>query len=371
MPALSRHRSLFAALGLALLLGGCAYAPGLYMARGTPMPEAAAEEPPPPPNALIPITPQLIREQQAAAPARSADALQVLLQPPQPYTVGPSDVLGIVVWGHPDINLPASGGTVGEAAAGYLVGPQGDIQFPFLGSVPVAGLNEAQVRERLATGLARFIKDPQLTVRIAAYRSARVYLDGEVRNPGLQAVNDVPMTLPEALARAGGFTPNANRSAIAITRQGRTYAVDLPRLTAEGVNPSQLLLAAGDMVRVFSREDAKVFVMGEVLRPSATPMRFDGRLNLNEALGESGGLNPGSANASQIYVLRSRSGQDAQIFHLNASTPVAYALAEGFQLQPRDVVFVDPAPLVRWNRVISLLLPSAQAVNVTRDATGN
>ena len=43
---------------------------------------------------------------------------------------------------------------------------------------------------------------------------------------------------------------------------------------------------------------------------------------------------------------------------------MAYALAEGFELKARDVVYVDPVPLVRWNRVISLILPSAQVVNV-------
>ncbi|MOA47334.1 hypothetical protein D3C78_1699600 [compost metagenome] len=110
--------------------------------------------------------------------------------------------------------------------------------------------------------------------------------------------------------------------------------------------------------------------MGEVSRPLAHPLR-NGRLTLNEALGEAGGINATSADPRQIYVVRSAAqDQDqAKIFHLDASSPMAYALAEGFELQSRDVVYVDPVPLVRWNRVISLILPSAQAVNVTRDAT--
>ena len=50
---------------------------------------------------------------------------------------------------------------------------------------------------------------------------------------------------------------------------------------------------------------------------------------------------------------------------------MGYALAEGFELNPRDIVFVDPVPLVRWNRVISLVLPSAQALSTTKSIVTN
>jgi polysaccharide export outer membrane protein len=132
------------------------------------------------------------------------------------------------------------------------------------------------------------------------------------------------------------------------------------------VNPNRILLENGDLITVHSREERKVFVMGEILRPSALLMR-NGRLTLNEALGESGGPNLNTANTSQIYVIRGTSQEDAPaIFHLNACTPSALALAETFPLQARDVVYIDPVPLVNWNRVVSLILPSAQVLNTSR-----
>jgi polysaccharide export outer membrane protein len=184
-----------------------------------------------------------------------------------------------------------------------------------------------------------------------------------VRTPGLQMVNDIPMTLPEALHRAGGFTAEADRSSVTVSRSGITTFVDLPRLSALGINPNNILLAPGDLVRVLSREDAKVYVMGEVTRPAAQSLR-NGRLTLNQALGEAGGVSTTTGDPRQIYVVRTATGGEPEIFHLDASAPVSYVLAEGFELKARDVVYVDPAPLVRWNRVISLILPSAQVVNV-------
>jgi len=328
----------------------------------------------PPPGALLSITPELIRQQRAAQSTEVGQDVKRLFGVPKPYTIGPGDVLNIVVWGHPELALAPAGATLttdasGLAAVGngYNVSPDGLIQFPYVGNVKLGGLTENEARDLLATRLAKFFKDPQITLRIQAYRSGRVYVDGEVRTPGLQAVNDIPMTLPEALNRAGGLLPTADRSAIAITRNGNTAMVNLQQLTAQGINPTSILLGSGDLVRVLSREESKVYVMGEVLRPVAQPLR-DGRLTLNQALGESGGISPVSGNPRQIYVVRNDADGNAEIYHLDARSAVAYALAEGFELKARDVVYVDPAPLVNWNRVISLILPSAQVVNVSREA---
>ena len=266
---------------------------------------------------------------------------------------------------------------------GYNVSPDGLIQFPLLGTFKIAGLTENLARQEMTRRLSKFLKDPQITLRVQAYRAGRVYVDGEVRNPGLQAINDIPMTLPEAISRAGGLTAIADRATVAVTRKGATTLVNMSQLAMLGVNPSRIMLAAGDLVRVGSREDTKVYVLGEVTKPMTLPLR-NGRLTLNEALGEAGGVNAVSGDPRQIYVVRSRdedmgglafaNGDNVatptspEIYHLDASSPTAYALAEGFELKSRDVVFVDPVPLVLWNRVISLILPSAAVVNSTNSA---
>jgi len=327
----------------------------------------------PPPGVLRSITPELIQAiQREARQANTLAALQPLFGQAGAYTIGAGDVVHINVWGHPELELPAAG--QGGVSNGFNVSPDGLIQFPLVGTIKIAGLTENQARLALGEALKRYIVEPQITLRVASYRAGRVYMDGEVRTPGLQAINDVPMTLPEALSRAGGLTATADRSQVFITREGVTTPINLLSLSQRGINPAQILLKNNDLVRVAHRDDAKVYVMGEVVRQAALPLR-NGRLSLNEALGESGGINPTSGDPKQIFVIRSRASQPAdsaggqlpEIFHLDARSPMGYALAEGFELQARDVVYVDPVPLVRWNRVISLILPSARAVNVTRD----
>ena len=360
---------------------GCSYAPGLTMGGALPTSTAqanastsraaGAEVDAPPPGALLSITPELIRQERSARVTDVGQDVKRLFDEAKPYLIGPGDVLNIVVWDHPELAIvPAGSSSTADASSltsvgnGYNVSPAGLVQFPYVGNLKLGGLTEYEARDLLTTRLSKYLKDPQVTVRIQAYRSGRVYVDGEVRNPGLQPVTDIPMTLPEAINRAGGFTATADRSTIAISRNGSTTAINLPQLTELGINPSRILLRSGDLVRVLNRDDSKVYVMGEVTRPLAQPLR-NGRLTLNEALGEAGGVSPVSGDPRQIYVVRGAPDGQTQIFHLDARSPVAYALAEGFELKARDVVYVDPTSLVRWNRVISLILPSASVVNST------
>lgn len=369
-----------------LILSACAYAPGMYVGKTATDTDAArnawsitqarsdaAAPDAPPPGSLIAINPELLRQQRASRSADIAPEVKKLFDLPKPYLIGPGDVLNIMVWDHPELTITPAGSLATDASSlssvgnGYNVSPQGLVQFPYVGTLKLSGMTEYDARELLIQRLSKFIKDLQITVRIQSYRSGRVYMDGEVRLPGLQSVNDIPMTLPEALGRAGGFTATADRSAIAITRNGSTAMVNLPLLTASGINPSSILLGNGDLVRVLAREESKVFVLGEVLRPNTQTLR-DGRLTLNEALGESGGVNQNSGDPRQIFVIRAGNTAQPEIYHLDAHSPAAYALAEGFELQARDVVYVDPVPVVRWNRVISLILPSALAVSTTRSA---
>jgi polysaccharide export outer membrane protein len=361
---------LAALLFIATTVGGCAVAPGMRMFATTSETQDADEGGTS--QQLQRITPELIR-QMASQASDLAPQMAPLMGSVAPYKIGLGDLLTVQLPDHPDLQAalaPAAGGT-GAAdgfspGGGILVRHDGTIQFPFIASLHVAGLTENQARDQLAQALSRYLRNPQVQLRVSSYRSQRIYIDGEVRNPGIIAIGDLPLTLPDALSRSGGISATGDTSNMVLTRNGKSYPINLPLLTQQGINPMDLLLQSRDVLRVASKEESKIFVIGEIQRPAALLMH-QGRMTLNEAIGESNGLNPATSNAGQIYVVRTTAADDTQpmVYHLEARSPAALVLAEKFILKPRDVVFVDPVPLATWNRVINLILPGAAAVTTT------
>ncbi|WP_028218313.1 polysaccharide biosynthesis/export family protein [Paraburkholderia oxyphila] len=323
-----------------------------------------------PAGSLIEITRELVEKERAERPVGVPTDVKALFATPTPYEVGPGDILSIVVWDHPELNMPGAGGGPDSSGAssvtqGYTVDTNGFIQYAYIGPLKVAGLTEMGVRDALADKLAKYVRQPQVTVRIQTYRSKRVYLDGEVKTPGVQVLNDMPMTLPEAINRAGGFTDKSDRSRVAVTRGDSTVVVDMPDMIRKGANPDRIILRDGDLVRVYAAADSKVFVIGEVQRPGGVEFN-NGRMSLNQALGDAGGVSQVSGDASQVYVVRGRDASKPQVYHLDASSAAAMATADAFELKPNDVVFVDASPLVKWSRVIGLILPATQAAAAGR-----
>lgn len=281
------------------------------------------------------------------------------------YLVAPGDVLRITVWEHPELTNPSG---TNEELSGRVVNTDGSLFFPYVGVTQAAGRTVQQIRQQITRGLAPVIRAPKVDVSVMQYRGQRVFVSGQVRNPGLQQVTDVPPDLADILARAGGVTEEADLGAVLVTRGSAQARVDLEAMYYRGDLRANLRLRHGDIVNVPQRQAARVYVTGEVLRPQRLLMPR-GALTLADALADSGGLSPTAADASQIYVIRDEPGGRPVIYHLDARSPEALLLADRFHLRSRDVVYVDAAPVVRWARLISNILPSATVLRETLNDT--
>lgn len=316
---------------------------------------------------LVPITPQLVTAQQAAAAAPVIPPA-LLDYHPQAYHIGPGDTLYITVWDHPELTSPA-GSQQESSANGRLVRSDGTLYYPYIGQMKVEGMTIEQARQAIASKLAHWIKNPMVDISVANYSSQHVVVEGALVKSGTQSLTTVPLTLGEAIANAGVDNQNANLSDVVLTRGGQAYHLDMSGYAGKGGPVGNIYLEAGDRVLVPYNDAQKVFVMGEVTRPQA--LRFKTSvITLTQALGDAGGLNEVTSKG-MIYVVRGafdKNGHTTQrptVYQLDLKSPAAFALADGFDVKPGDVVFASAAGVTRWNRFLSQLLPLTSALSAT------
>jgi len=354
-------------VAIALLLGGCAYAPGGYIsdrAETAPIDELVDIEP---------ITFGLIRSQEArVVPPDLRHASEELVREidDYDYRIGRGDILAVIVYDHPELTIPA-GSERSPAESGNTVHSDGTIFYPYIGRVHVEGRTLSEVRDVIARDLAAFITDPQVEVRVAEFNSQKVQVTGEVREPGRQPITHVPLTVLDAIGNAGGLTDHANWHEVRLTRDGEEIRLSLYDMLARGELAQDRLLRDGDVLHVPDTAGQQVFVMGEVGSPRRLPLGR-GELTLMDALAEAGSYNEARADASGIFVIRRAppdSDKLATVYQLDARHAAALMLGAEFELEPMDIVYVTTTPLGRWNRVVSELLPTITAIYQTTRAT--
>ena len=271
------------------------------------------------------------------------------------YRIAQGDVLSIVLVGYPDMNKASE--------TGYPVDQQGYVQFPLIGRIKASGMSVPQFTATLQSKLQRYLKysDPQ--VQIINYRGNKFFIDGEVSKPGEFAINDAPVSLYSAISMAGGATPTGDSNSLVLNRNGRNYNIGLQALRQIGSSGNQIYLQDGDSIHVNSQDRNRVYVLGEFGQVKPVSILEQG-LSLAQVIGESQGLNSFTANAAKIYVVRDNVGYSStNIYYVDMQSLTSFPLANRFEMQPNDIVYVDPTGLTRWNRVISAILPSTSAIN--------
>ncbi|CAM0660785.1 Periplasmic protein Wza involved in polysaccharide export, contains SLBB domain of the beta-grasp fold [Acinetobacter baumannii] len=221
------------------------------------------------------------------------------------YRLSSGDVLSIQLWAYPEITPPVNNVNNEQSvqANGYPIDQSGYIQFPLVGRYKAAGKTLTQVNRELRSQLAHFLKNPDVIVRVLSYEGQRFSVQGSVTKGGQFYLSDQPVSIYTALGLAGGVSDKGDNTYIQLIRNGRTYNLNTIELEKAGYSLHKLLVQPNDTIYVSTRENQKIYVMGESGKNQALPMRDQG-MTLTDALGESLGINPLSASASRIYVVR-------------------------------------------------------------------
>ncbi|MBY0495999.1 MAG: polysaccharide biosynthesis/export family protein [Cyanobacteria bacterium] len=232
-------------------------------------------------------------------------------QQPTNYIVGPQDVLTITVFDQEDLT------------GKYPVDADGSFTFPLIGRVQAGGLTlrqlESQMKKQLKDGA--IFKDPQLSVAVESYKSQKIHMVGEVRNPGTYPLTG-DMSLIEAIARAGSTMPTASGEALIVRAKSGSQTtgpvmpngndtevttVDLKELQS-GALSQNVTLKDGDTIFVPRAET--IYVFGQVKNPGAYPVQRS--TTVLQALSLAGGVNERGA-IGRIKIVRIEKGKTVEI----------------------------------------------------------
>ena len=251
----------------------------------------------------------------AALMIAAAFAAAAVAQPAADYVIGPPDVLTVQVFDQQDLS------------GKYTVEADGSFSFPLIGRIKAGGMTlrgfETELKRQLADG---YFKNPSVSVSVEQYRSQRVFVMGEVRQPGPVALTG-GMTLIEALARAGSTLPTASGEvSIVRAESGRAGLAGPPQGTQQELQPDleggseifrasirdlesgtlsqNLQLRDGDTIFVPRAES--VYVFGHVKNPGAYGVQKN--TTVLQALSLAGGLTENAA-MNRIQIIRIENGQ--------------------------------------------------------------
>jgi len=262
------------------------------------------------------------------------------------YQIGPGDEIVINLTETDDID------------GSYLVDPFGMIDLPYVGKINVKDFTSTEVQNQLLNMLKEYYKNPDLQLDIVSFSSSKVYVTGTVRNQLVIDMDDKPLRVLDALIRANvNTTGNDNLSSTSgiIRRDNRVYEIDLMD-AIKGTDSKENFYLKKDDVIFIDRNPNSILVFGEVDKPGS--YFAYGGYSLTQIISDSG-LSKLTADAKNIFVLRESFDEDLliNVYKMNIKNPINLITGRKIKLQKRDIVYIPPTDLVKWNRVISLLLP--------------
>jgi polysaccharide export outer membrane protein len=223
--------------------------------------------------------------------------------------IGPNDLIAVSVYDAPELTRTVR------------VGGDGLIRLPMLKrQIKAEGLMPAELESTIGDALRaeQLIIDPFVTVTVAEYDSRPISVAGAVKLPLTFQANN-PVTLLEAITRAGGLSPEAGAEILVSrpkTASDGAAAALVQRIPVKGLidaaDPAlNIRLTGGEEVRV--PDVGKFFVLGNVHKPGVFPMQGNTEISVLKALASAEGLMPLASKEAYIYRREGASGSKNEI----------------------------------------------------------
>ena len=268
------------------------------------------------------------------------------------YALGSSDVISINLTDTDDID------------GSYTIDPNGDIDIPFIGKIKIEDLTLDDTKNILSKVLIKYYRNTDLQVSIEQFNSSKVYILGAVRNQITINLDQKPIKLIDAAIQAN-YNPNALSKTFGhkglLRRDNQVYKVNINNIFQSLDKKENFYLKKDDVIFIDRNSDS-IHVFGEVTKPGIYFPNND--YSLTELI-STAGLDKLTANAKKVYVIREDYSTflKINIFQLDIRNPINLILGKRFILHPKDIVFIPAGNLVKWNRIISLLLPQTDLFN--------
>lgn len=245
----------------------------------------------------------------------------------------------------------ASGGTV---FSNVRLNSKGQISLPYVGHKKISGATLTEVEDILRKSLKGVATDPQVYVELVGDLSGSVLVAGAVKAPGRFSALQGPLTLLDAINKAGGPTTEPYLTTVTLRTGSRVQTFNYERL----LNGGNRIVPPNSEI-VLERARKRFVAMGAVTQPGLHDLPSSNP-SLLDVLGVAGGLNDRAADASGVFVFRlNETGKNengsakAEVFRLDMKNPEAIFLARMFLVQPEDAVYVTNAAVYEWQKIIS------------------
>ncbi|MCX7643980.1 MAG: polysaccharide biosynthesis/export family protein [Rhodobacteraceae bacterium] len=297
-------------------------------------------------------------------------------------TIYPGDVLSITIWENVDQGVLAVGGNNATQLPETQVDGQGFIFVPYAGRIRAAGNSPEALRQTITRLLENQTPDPQVVVARKAGDGATVSVIGNAGVQGVFPLERPNRTLTSMLAQAGGISVKPEVAKITVTRGRHRGTIWLSDLYADPAN--DIALRAGDKILV--EEDDRAFIaLGATGGQRRVPFERQ-ELSAIDAIAEFGGLNPGTADPTGIFVLREEPaeianrvlgrtdlrGPQRMAYVIDLTKPSGIFIARDFMIRDEDTIYVTEAPFLQWQKIIGAITGAAgSANNLANLADGN